>query len=826
MIEVFEKYYKYTTRTNNSGDYIICGVPTGNHTIHMDLDLSDCGILSQRPRDFVYKGYTIEQFENPNQFKVSDDLYSLSQIITQDKPINVIPFWGDSNDVESIGITRADINVSFKFEPTCVFIGSVVSDNSSNGITKKCRATENMGNMEEMVTGLGTIEMIRKTPTGAIESFAVRGNQLINGDGIWCYQIPMNLDYVMTDEYGNMVPTNDPEKGIPTRTSVRFRISMQDNEENLDFFYRSKVLVPHNPHVTDDDRNEDYDYEFGSYTRDESFRDLFWDNVYTVKSYIPRFQKKRTSGWKDRYFTGVKNCNFYGNNNPFPYNNIRIKLPFMFSVMCVLIKCLIAIVSIFNSVLYRVGRATAVMGNIKIGSWRPFKRMYEISEGVSLNVLSEGLCPDLENWYFAPISVKNIETYKNYDVLEQTMDKLNEGGGFYDEKSIDYTNKEDKDDVICITTKKDYLISCVEMNLAMEYRVINFDFYNDWVNGVIYVPRFMRYIKRKKRAGKNGKLGKIKVKGCMDDASVCSKTLRYAQQCSIGYNENQIEGYTIYTNTHYPLEKTNNTAVRRANNLHKNQGFQHFAIFGNLGGICHEHTTSKKQNVYLKVNDGEWVSIANQTSFTLNTGDKLYFKNEGEDLKPFSVGGSSASIGTTTKTFDVAGNVDEFMIPSGNMTGEQYSDLFNNTKVVDASKLLLPTTMLAEWCYSNMFNSCTSLTAAPVLPATTLADSCYYGMFNRCTSLTTAPELPATELAEWCYNIMFSGCTSLTTAPELPATTLKSDCYEGMFHGCLSLTKAPELPATTLAHSCYYYMFYNCRSLTTAPALPATTLEG
>ena len=34
------------------------GVPVGAHTLHMDLDLSDCGILSQKPRDFVYKGYT------------------------------------------------------------------------------------------------------------------------------------------------------------------------------------------------------------------------------------------------------------------------------------------------------------------------------------------------------------------------------------------------------------------------------------------------------------------------------------------------------------------------------------------------------------------------------------------------------------------------------------------------------------------------------------------------------------------------------------------------------------------------------------------------
>jgi len=38
MIEVFDKYYKYTTKTNGSGDYMIFGVPTGQQTVHMDVD--------------------------------------------------------------------------------------------------------------------------------------------------------------------------------------------------------------------------------------------------------------------------------------------------------------------------------------------------------------------------------------------------------------------------------------------------------------------------------------------------------------------------------------------------------------------------------------------------------------------------------------------------------------------------------------------------------------------------------------------------------------------------------------------------------------------
>ena len=120
---------------------------------------------------------------------------------------------------------------------------------------------------------------------------------------------------------------------------------------------------------------------------------------------------------------------------------------------------------------------------------------------------------------------------------------------------------------------------------------------------------------------------------------------------------------------------------------------------------------------------------------------------------------------------------------------------------------------MASYCYSSMFNGCTSLTTAPSLPATTLASYCYYSMFRGCTSLTTAPSLPATTLASYCYFLMFYGCTSLTTAPSLLATTLADSCYYSMFNGCTSLTTAPSLPATTLGRRCYFFMFYGCTKI-------------
>ena len=129
---------------------------------------------------------------------------------------------------------------------------------------------------------------------------------------------------------------------------------------------------------------------------------------------------------------------------------------------------------------------------------------------------------------------------------------------------------------------------------------------------------------------------------------------------------------------------------------------------------------------------------------------------------------------------------------------------------------------MANYCYSHMFQGCTSLTSAPALPATTLADGCYRGMFWSCTSLTTVPELPATTLATSCYKYMFQGCTSLTTVPELPATTLADDCYHYIFRGCtkikLSTTQTgeyqteyriPKSGTGTIATNALSYMFAN-----------------
>ena len=234
------------------------------------------------------------------------------------------------------------------------------------------------------------------------------------------------------------------------------------------------------------------------------------------------------------------------------------------------------------------------------------------------------------------------------------------------------------------------------------------------------------------------------------------------------------------------------------------------------------------------LNDGEtWTGIGSGSYVFVQSGSSILWKGT---CTPNSVNGiGTFSTSNSNNRFSVEGNVISLLYGDNyanqtDLTGKDYafSRLFyanttGNTSIVNAENMLLPATILANYCYFQMFYNCCQLTKAPKLPATILADWCYSYMFYNCSSLTTAPSLPATTLTSNCYQYMFWGCSSLTTTPELPATTLVDYCYGSMFKGCTSLTTAPELPATTLEYNCYRSMFNGCTSLNYIKCLATNT---
>jgi len=538
QLAVYDKYYKYTTVTNNAGDYMIFGVPTGSQTVHVDIDLSDIGILSQKPRDFTYRGYDLSEFDSPSQFKTSTNYDSLRQIFSQDKSVYVYPFWGDAENGIA-AITRCDVQIAYKFEPTCVFMGSIVSDNEGNSIGHKCAPNEENGMNAQLIAGEGTIEMIRKTTDGLVEEYPIQGNALIDSDGVWCYQIPMNLDYIGTDEYGNIVPTDNPTTGIPTRTQVRFRISKTETGNEGVSKHTAKYLVPMNPvlyegpaksgtkaknpeiPMTQEETGEEMEkmYNFGSNTPQSCFRDLYWNNVYSVKNFIPKTQVAHRAYAPN--YSALKGANLVEDQNPVPFNKLRIDLPFMYIVVCIIFRIIILIVTVINTLICGVNIILGFFQKIKnfklplIG--RVFKTLFGwIPDPIGCIALSAGL-EEGNTAYYPGCGAWCSGGLDEADCPEDMEDDCVKKGG--------YDAKELKDRI--------------ERNLARDFKIVKLDFYQDWINGVLYMPLWY-WRKRKKKSFLFG----LFVRRAKNEFCDCDKD--YTRQktfvtCEIAYNGNSLQ---------------------------------------------------------------------------------------------------------------------------------------------------------------------------------------------------------------------------------------------------------------------------------------------
>lgn len=520
-LEVYDKYWKYTTVTNQAGDYMLFGVPTGAQQLHVDIDLSDIGILSQKPRDFEYKGYNITMFDSHVQFKESTNLNNLVQLFSQNKSVNVYPFWGDEeNDVAAI--TRCDVQIEYKFEPTCVFMGSIVSDNEGNSIGHKCAPSLDNGLNTQLVGGSGTIEMIRKTPDGFVEEYQINGNQLIDDNGVWCYQIPMNLDYVGTDEYGNVVPTDNPSKGIPTRTQVRFRISKTESGDEGFSRHTAKYLVPMNPILDETEvkptlkvsgSDGEKMYNFGSSTPDSCFRDLYWNNVYSVKNYIPKSQVAHRP-YSNQY-TALKGSNLANDQNPIPFNKLRIDIPFSYVLACILFETLVYITIPIN---FFIG----VIDDTVL--W-----IYNTIRGIKIPVIHVkifGWLPKLD--YIGCIGFPGGFGEENTTFFP----------GCESHRAKRESSCKDGSNNCIKRTDTDTLFDSIQRSLGLDHKVVKLDFFQDWVNGCLYMPLWY-WRKRKKKSFLFGLIkSSAKSQYCSCD-SLYSR-LKTAVTCNIEYKDNSL----------------------------------------------------------------------------------------------------------------------------------------------------------------------------------------------------------------------------------------------------------------------------------------------
>lgn len=360
LIEVYDKYYKYNATTNDSGDYMIFGVPVGAQTVVIDVDLSDIGEFSLSPQDLIRMGIATEAQVSGTNFKASNNLRELPQIVTVNRTIEVEPLWGQP-EICNLGITRTDFDLSaeanVEIRPTSIFMGSIISGPNSSAVSAGCRPPNRSGQLCDLTVGPGEILAIRQTiqqdsnGRPILENFSLEGGgKVIDANGTWLIDVPMNLDYYVTNEFGEQVLSNDPEKGIPTKGKYRFKVKWSQSPSLSETTRRAYFLVPNiKENMVANHLEESYafsvDWNDYAYIGDPSFSQIIqeaincedrfymmqYNKVYTVSQFITGI--KNGSG-SERYI-GIKNIldeTCTGLNYRFPTNDGNFKFDILYII--------------------------------------------------------------------------------------------------------------------------------------------------------------------------------------------------------------------------------------------------------------------------------------------------------------------------------------------------------------------------------------------------------------------------------------------------------------------------------------------------------------
>ena len=356
----------------------------------------------------------------------------------------------------------------------------------------------------------------------------------------------MNLDKVVTDEIGNLIPSEDPDKGIPTNAKVRFRIGMNETGGEGRIRSRAKFLVP----------NRTNNYDFDDSTPNSEFADLRWKKVYTVRQFIARYQKNcggPTCGTK-RTFIGIKDVDACGDHLAFPYNRIDTNFDPLFTIICLIVTILLQILEIINLVLISI--LNVIMGILNIILCLICNVIFAIAQFVGAIVSAVNNIPGVNigfdpcNWcigsgccncgnllgYIPCIAITcNDQSYAPgcfkpcscnlpsgcslpCDVQAQGWCNATSAGAptFYPNDgvcgnpncSLCGNAGPNQCHGCCGPIPTATLIpyagalDCIESQLAAALNLYKFDFYNDWVNGTLYAFLFKYKVKVKKNGKK------------------------------------------------------------------------------------------------------------------------------------------------------------------------------------------------------------------------------------------------------------------------------------------------------------------------------------
>ena len=197
------------------------------------------------------------------------------------------------------------------------------------------------------------------------EYFLEDGGEVIDDNGTWLVDLPMNLSFVTTNEFGERVISNDPKVGIPTQSKYRFKVKWQNEGALQASIMRANYLLPNirehwdndpkfnnNVPTADDAFNKSYAFslDWSDYADkdaaikcEDTFYLFNYNKVYTPASHIDRFKW----GYNRASHYGIKEITdraCMSENNRFPTNDAQRNFDFLYFVFTILLNIVTPII--------------------------------------------------------------------------------------------------------------------------------------------------------------------------------------------------------------------------------------------------------------------------------------------------------------------------------------------------------------------------------------------------------------------------------------------------------------------------------------------------
>lgn len=255
---VYDKYYKFSTLTNESGDYILVVPANRTYTVNMSCDITDIGKFSTTPELLKSENNLPDIYFTNDGLNINPEipLERLPNIDIQNQTIYVKPLWSQNTDNTNVGINRLDFRILKKISPYVTVFGNFFTQNQDAWWNRNSGSFGDTNENDVVITThkKGSLELSIYTLKNTISEYDASNGfydaydfnkdiellpefkyKFYQNNGNALITIPCNRNKVITNEFGELISVaDDNEAGAFTSFRGYFWLRNTETVSNPD----------------------------------------------------------------------------------------------------------------------------------------------------------------------------------------------------------------------------------------------------------------------------------------------------------------------------------------------------------------------------------------------------------------------------------------------------------------------------------------------------------------------------------------------------------------------------------------------------------------